>query len=333
MDKPSVARSMFRSCGTPGCTKRDHHEGLCSFEEEALVVEGQSSRYASRHAIAEAPGSAEAPSTSAPDDTDHAVPNPAPEKSIIYVMYEPDGKYYEAEVVEAYQTKTNKEWRHKVRWSDTGANHGAGWLDSTLSLANETWTSDEHVLNAESSVVPCEVPMPPQWLSRLPYRCLETKDAEASIVPAEALAALQAAAAEGLELDRSDNLAGYRGVHVETSDGTYRARHGNTYLAGKFGTAEEAALVRARHQRRQVASKGQTTPSKRGSGEGSGHAVDHVLPEKRRRNAPLYGPGQDTQKAQRFSNASAYLSFARSLMRQRESARPGTRVGYRVCTY
>ena len=271
---------MFRKCGTPGCTKRDFHKGLCSFEEEA-VVEGRSSRYTTGRCLdVAAPGSS---------------------------------------------------------------------------------AVDKDVLNAEGAVVPFKGPVQPAWLVGLPYRCLKTKAAveeeddvedvededdeeeveeveevveveevEANILSPDALAALQAAAADGLELQRSSCLAGYLGVHVSWEpDCTYRAREGNTFLPGKFGTAEEAALARARHFRKRknaasqgqhAPSKAQHAPSKQSSVEFGGHTADPELPEKRPRTEPLYGAGQAKQKAQSLMNASTFLSFARNLMKKRESA-------------
>ena len=60
-------------------------------------------------------------------------------------------------------------------------------------------------------------------------------------------AAVRQAEAEGLTLQKSNNTAGYRGVHKDGQNGRnpFVAKVRNRYL-GSFATAEEAALAYAR---------------------------------------------------------------------------------------
>ena len=64
--------------------------------------------------------------------------------------------------------------------------------------------------------------------------------------PPTADAAIAAAAAEGLQLVRSNNTSGYKGVTPTLSRFRVREGHGHVSL-GTFDTAEEAALAYARH--------------------------------------------------------------------------------------
>ena len=59
--------------------------------------------------------------------------------------------------------------------------------------------------------------------------------------------AVRQAEAEGLTLQKSNNTAGYRGVHKDGQNGRnpFVAKVRNRYL-GSFATAEEAALAYAR---------------------------------------------------------------------------------------
>jgi len=78
-------------------------------------------------------------------DIDTIDPDPAPEGSVIYILYNPDGKYYEASVIESFRTKTKKEWRHVVKWATTDG--VTAWNPSTLNLVNEEWSKEPTVVD------------------------------------------------------------------------------------------------------------------------------------------------------------------------------------------
>ena len=50
------------------------------------------------------------------------------------ILFEPDGNWYEAVVVNSWRLKSSGEWRNQVKWKE------GTWSVQTLNLSNEKWS-------------------------------------------------------------------------------------------------------------------------------------------------------------------------------------------------
>ena len=88
-------------------------------------------------------------------DIDATDPNPIEDGARIEVLYDLDGKYYGAEIVNHWRTKTTREWRHQVKWDGE-------WNQQTLNLNNEQWRREaKHVSGGVPVSEPPTETLPP----------------------------------------------------------------------------------------------------------------------------------------------------------------------------